>query len=231
MSETRSDLPQPKDRPPAGNRIAKGLLNHVLLPICVVALVLAVLKFTGLVELTGFNRTTGAAAARMRLEAIGELATQAAYYTGVATIDDSREIRLIGRQIGVPFTNTKIIYSYDGIIRAGLDFSGIDFTVDEESKTILVELPEVRVLSNEIDSNSLKVYDEKHSAFTLVRVERFGESIGELKAEAEKSAVEKGLLEEARKNAESLLGGFLSAGFDLNEYTLNFTDSEGGGEP
>ena len=125
----------------------------------------------------------------------------------------------------------RFIYSYDGVIKAGMDFSGIGFSVDEAGKTIRVTLPETRILSNEIDSNSIKVYDEKHSAFTLVRAERFSESIGTLKKEAEENAVSKGLLTEARRNAETLLSGFLSAGFDMNEYSLQFMDQERSGEP
>ena len=228
MSETTPEPREIKAKPSAGGQFAKGILRNVFTPVCVVAILVAVLKFTGLIELAGFRRVNEAATAKMRLAEIGELATQAAYYTGVATIDDNREIRIIGKQIGVPFTNTKIIYSYDGTIKAGMDFADIGLTVSEEDKKIRVTLPEMRILSNEVDSNSLKVYDEKHSAFTLIRVERFGESIGTLKEEAEKNAIEKGLFLEARKNAETLLRGFLAAGFDLNAYTLEFADAEGG---
>ena len=231
MSETPPSIGEQKASPPAGARIAKGLIRNFLAPVAVVALLLAALKFTGLVDIAGFSRKNEAAVARLRLQEIGELATQAAYFTGIDTIDDNRVVRLIGKEINVPFTNTKIIYSYDGVIKAGMDFSGIDFTVDEANKVIRVTLPEAHILSNEIDSNSLKVYDEKHSAFTLIRVERFGESIAALKAEAEKNAISKGLLTEARRNAETLLSGFLSAGFDMNEYSLQFADRERSGEP
>lgn len=228
MSETKNET---QEKSSAGIEIAKGLFKNVFTPLFIVIFLLAVLKFTGLVDITGFNRTNDASVARLRLKEIGELATQAAYYTGVSTIDDNRVVRLIGKQLDVPFTNTKIIYSYDGVIKAGMDFSSIEFSVDEASKTIRISLPEIRILSNEIDSNSLKVYDERHSAFTLIRAERFGESIGTLKKEAEENAINKGLLTEARRNAETLLSGFLSAGFDMNEYSLQFIDLERGNKP
>ena len=231
MNEIQSETREPGKRSSAGVRIIRGFIRNLFAPIVVVALLLAVLKYTGLVDITGFSRKNEAAVARMRLQEIGELATQAAYYTGVDTIDDNRVIQLIGKEMTVPFTNTKIIYSYDGLIKAGMDFSGIDFSVDEGKKTIRVILPEARILSNEIDNNSLRVYDEKHSAFTLIRVNRFGESIGKLKAEAEKNAIAKGLLTEARRNAETLLSGFLAAGFDMNEYRIEFQDPERSGEP
>ena len=55
---------------------------------------------------------------KLGFEEIGELATQAAYCTEINVTDASRE--LFGLKI--PFTQSKYIYSYDVVIKAGIDF-------------------------------------------------------------------------------------------------------------
>ena len=220
MSEREPGSGERKRR--GGSRVLEILVKKVLAPVLALALILFILGYTNLITFAGFSRGGGSALRELRLENIGELATQAAYYTGVATIDDNRVIGVGGKKINVPFTNSKVIYSYDGVIKAGMDFSEITYTVDTKEKTLTVRMPEARILSNEIDTNSLRVYDEKHSVYTLIRVERFSDSIGDLKAEAETRAIGKGILSEARTNAEMLIRGFLSAGYDMDEYTVRF---------
>ena len=89
-------------------------------------------------------------------EDIGELATQAAYLTIVEDIDASRE--LFG--VKIPFTQTEIIYSYDVAVKAGLDFDQVEWEVNDEAKEIQVTMPEIRVLSSEVDLESFKLYHE-----------------------------------------------------------------------
>lgn len=57
----------------------------------------------------------------------------------------------------VPFTRKEFIVSYDGRIHAGVNLEEVDVIVSET--TIQVTLPEVKILSHEIDTESLKVFD------------------------------------------------------------------------
>ena len=43
-----------------------------------------------------------------------------------------------------------------------------------------------------------------------------------LKANAQNDAIDNGLLDNARDNAETLLTAFFAQAYDLDEYTLNF---------
>ena len=81
------------------------------------------------------------------LENIGELATQAGYFTSVQKIEDSKE--LFGKQ--VPFTQSQYIYSYDGIVKAGIDFGKIEITVDDDSHSIVIKMPEPTILDVDVD--------------------------------------------------------------------------------
>lgn len=152
------------------------------------------------------------------LRDIGELATQAGYYTNVQSVTGAREVW--GWQ--VPFTQSRYIFSYDGVIKAGVDFGAVEWHVNELTKKITVHLPEVAILSNEIDENSLMVYDETKNVFTPLSLDDVSQSRIEMKKEAEASAVKNGLLENARTNAEMLIRGFLAGTYDLSVYEIVF---------
>ena len=149
-------------------------------------------------------------------EDIGELATQSAYCTEVEVTEASRE--LFG--MSIPFTQSKYIYSYDVVIKAGLNVA--DITWQEENGTIRVTLPEIRVLSNEIDLDSLQVYHEEESIFRPITLEENNAALSDLKARAEEDAITHGLLDAARDNARQILTGFFAQQYDLTEYRLQF---------
>lgn len=143
------------------------------------------------------------------LKAIGELATQAGYYTNVEIIEDSKKLW----KITLPFTSSKYIFSYDGIIKAGIDFEEIEWSVNDVTKKITVKLPEMKILSNEIDTNSLYVYDESRSIFSPLTVNDINDSLIALKVESEEKAIGNGILEEAEENAKVLIQGFLAGSY------------------
>lgn len=156
-------------------------------------------------------------------EDIGELATQAAYLTIVEDIDASRE--LFG--VKIPFTQTEIIYSYDVTVKAGLDFDQVEWEVNDKAKEIQVTMPEIRVLSSEVDQESFKLYHEDLSVFKPIHTEEFNAAIQAMKVSAQNTAVEKGLLDNAKENAEQVIQGFIRQNFDPEEYKIVF-EYEGG---
>ena len=125
----------------------------VVLLAAVAALVGAGLHASGVIG-SHSSKTT-----RLGFEDIGEMATQAVYTTQVNVTEGSRVLW----GVTIPFTQSKYIYSYDVTIKAGIDFGGIDWDLDEEQKTIRVTMPETRVLSSEINLDSFKVYHESET--------------------------------------------------------------------
>lgn len=136
------------------------------------------------------------------LNDIGELAT-AEYGYRITQIADKPNKTVIGLEI--PFTDSKVIYSYAGVIKAGVDFEEIEVNVDEAKGVITIDLPEVKILSSEIDTDSLIVYDEKYSPFNTFTFEDMNLSIDNLKDNTEKSAVSEGLLDRGKENAERII--------------------------
>lgn len=166
-----------------------------------------------------FSITTKTTA--LGLRNIGEFATQAGFFTNVQVISGSRQ--LFG--VTIPFTQSRYIYSYDGVIKAGYDFSEINVEVNELTHTVTVTLPEVKILSTEIDESSLVVYDEQDNIFTPLKVSNMNQSLVAMKEAAQQTAIRNGLYESARTNAETLIISFLSPSYDPQLYAYEFKPS------
>ncbi len=152
------------------------------------------------------------------LRNIGELATQAGYFTNVQTISGSRDI--FG--VTVPFTQSKYVYSYDGVVKAGVDFREITVSLDEPAKTLTVSLPAARILDVNVDEDSLVVYDESKNIFSPLKMNDIKDSITALKEEVRQKAVDNGILRNAESNAETLIKGFLQGAFSQDAYAIRF---------
>ena len=187
-----------------GNYLARKIIGGVCI-ILILAAVAAGVKSVIFSE----SKTT-----KIGFEDIGELATQSAYCTEVNVTEAARE--LFG--ITIPFTQSKYIYSYDVEIKAGFDFQEITWEVKD--KTIEVRLPETKILSCDVDLDSMKIYHEDESIFRQITLEENNKALADLKQKAEEDAVANGLLE----NAETILEGFFAGVYDLEEYEIVFMD-------
>lgn len=186
-------------------------IQRILLIIMVIVVV--VVLAPTFKEKKGAQITTQAV--KLRLENIGELATQDAYVTSVNTMDKSQT--LFG-SLEIPFTQTKYIYSYNCKVKAGYDFDKIQCKVDNAKKTITITLPEAKILSTEVDTDSFKVYYEQNSIFTPVTLKENNKALKSMKEDAKKQAIENGILKEARKNAKSVIRSFMEKTYG-KEYT------------
>ncbi len=157
---------------------------------------------------------------KVGFEDIGELATQSAYCTEVNVTDASRELW----GVTIPFTQSKYIYSYNIVIKAGFDFEEIEW--DIKDTTIKVKLPETRILSSEIDRDSFKVYHEDESIFRQISLEENNEALNEMVSRAEEDAIANGLFDNACDNAKTIIKVFFSQVYDMNEYEIVFIDKK-----
>ena len=153
-------------------------------------------------------------------EDIGELATQEMIGTVVHTEKTAQS--LFG--IEIPFTQSQYIYSYDFDIKAGYDFSYIKYEIkdDEENKEILIYLPEAKILSTEILTDSFEVYYEKESIFKRITLSDNNVALKDMTKLADDNAVSNGIYEKAKSNAEIILKAFFAQYYDLNVYTITF---------
>ena len=201
------------------SRFVRYCRKHSYRPLPVAAffvILVLVIAALGFFSLQG-TRTASKTSA-LSLKDIGELATQAGYFTTVQTIYKSRDV--LGWE--VPGTQSNYVYSYDGTIKAGINFEDLQLEVDRETRTITVTFPEFRILSTEIDDDSFVLYNDGANLFTSLKLEDVDKSNAELKQTARETAIKNGILENARSNAEVLVRGFLASMYDLSVYTVVF---------
>lgn len=150
---------------------------------------------------------------------IGKLCTAEYDFTHVETFES--QIDLFGMKI--PGTKSSYVYSYDGTILAGVDFTQITVVKDDRNKTIQISFPKAEIISTEIDQDSFTLYGEKKGLFNPFEIEDFALSQSDMIRIEEAKAVEDGLLTRAEENAEQILRNFLTGTFDLRRYTITAT--------
>ena len=152
---------------------------------------------------------------RSNMSNIGKLCTAEYDFTHVEHVDSSREIN----GFKIPFTKSMFIYSYDGTIMAGIDFTDIQVDKDDTEKTITVILPDVEIISSEVYHDSFQLYDEKNNIFNPISVTDVADSLVDLENSEKEKAIGDGLLDKARTNAITLVENFIGS-YDVGEYEI-----------
>ena len=84
-------------------------------------------------------------------------------------------------------------------------------------------MPEVQIVSNEINAGSFRYFDVSNSVFNQTEMGDITELIAVLKEKtADRVMQDAELLETAKINAEQVLSGILQASGLLQDYTINF---------
>lgn len=122
----------------------------------------------------------------------------------------------------VPFTEKKFIITYNGSIKSGIDLNYVTVAVLNDKKQIKVNLPEAKILSHEIDEDSIKIFDEKNSIFNPLKVEDFKSFATDQKDNVEKEAIKKGLLTEAETHSKDAILETFSIDGLLDDYKVIF---------
>lgn len=114
----------------------------------------------------------------------------------------------------------KYYVAYEGVIKAGPDFSKIRIEEDKKENKIIIYTPEITVSSASIDDESLEFIfvKEKYNTMTVL-----GEALEKCKEDIEQKAGEDELIVEmARENAENFLRAFFEPWIEQMEdsYTV-----------
>lgn len=137
------------------------------------------------------------------IQDIGELATIEYLYTDAGKFEDSAE--LFGKELKWSFTTKSFVAKWDGVIKAGIDISEVVAEEDAEAKEIVVYLPEAKILSHEIDEESIETLDQKNGLFNPVEVEDVRKFDAISKETMEEKVIENGLLDKAFENAKEII--------------------------
>ncbi len=130
------------------------------------------------------------------LQEINEMAVLQYNYTKIGKFTNSLDIN----GWTVPLTQKSFLITYSGKLKAGIDMNQI--SIDVRGDTITATVPQVEVLSNEIDENSIEVYDEKNNLFNPISISDYKTFATQQKDKVEQEAIDNGLLEEAAIRVE-----------------------------
>lgn len=148
------------------------------------------------------------------IKEINELAVIEYKYRHTRFLDerDTFSISLL-EGTGIPFTQKRCVISMDGIIKAGIDADKVTVKADNVKKIITIGLPESKILSNELDENSLYVYLEEDSIFNKARAQDHSNLRQKMKDESQKLAKDNDVLEQADERAGLLIKAMLARNF------------------
>ena len=94
------------------------------------------------------EKTVTAAMLQEGLRDVGLLVTQEYYFTEVISqstmLSLNLDLKFFRINEPLPVTESSFLASYDGVITAGIDFTGIEVEKDDEARTVTVTLPAVR---------------------------------------------------------------------------------------
>lgn len=155
------------------------------------------------------------------IQDIGELASIEYLYTDAGKFEDAA--KLFGKELPFSFTTKSFIAKWDGIIKAGVDVNEITVETDDADKEIIVHMPDAKILSHEIDEESIQTLDEKNGLFNSIKVDDIREFDAIGKEAMEQRAIENGLLDKAYENAKSIIYKLIDTGVvEELEYTITF---------
>lgn len=150
---------------------------------------------------------------------IQELATVEYLFTDAAQFTGSKQIK----EWNIPFTEKSFILRWEGVIKAGVDLKQVKIEVDEENKKITVTVPASKILSYEIDNDSVEVIDEKNNIFNNISVNDKVQFDSKTEEEMKKRATENGLLKKADENAKDILTRLIQSDPAAEDnYTISF---------
>ena len=153
------------------------------------------------------------------LRDMGILVTEEYFFTDVVSFSSVK--KLFKTDIELNFTESNYLASYDGVITAGLDFTGISVEMDTEAKQVTVRIPKAEIQNVDIDPESFTLYSEKIGFANPILAEDFNKSLMELEKTVTDKAVAKGILTRADQNAVSVISNFVSGLVDPSVYHIH----------
>ena len=147
---------------------------------------------------------------------MGLLVTQEYCFTDAVTQSKIRTLF----SIPLGFTETTYIATYDGVVTAGIDFTGISFELDTAGKKVTVHMPKAGILSVDIDPESFVLYSERSGFGNPLSASDFNGSLVELEARAKERAAERGMVEKADENAKRIVSNYIAGFLDPDVYEI-----------
>lgn len=153
------------------------------------------------------------------LKPCAELVTYKYFYTDAGVFEKNQ--KLFNTDVVLPFTTDKTIYKYSGVISTGVDLEELSCEADNIEKTITITLPEPKILSHEIDTDSFEYQNVEDSIFTVSDLGDYQAFQDELKKYIEeKLNNDADYWKQCRTNTEKTIKELIAISDIADEYTI-----------
>ena len=121
----------------------------------------------------------------------------------------------------LPFTRNSFIFSYDGVIKYGVDVSQVGITVNGIAKIVTVEIPRAKIISHEIPEEGFRVLYESSGPFNRIKIDDVTLFRMTQKDKMETKAQEQEMPQKAQAQSGEAIAALLRAVPGMEEYTLD----------
>lgn len=147
------------------------------------------------------------------LREMGVLITEEYYFTQVEDYSKTKTLfKFLTSEAG-------FVYSYDGVVSAGMDFNEIVVKKYDSEKKISVAIPKATIQYVDVDYDSFKKYEEKEAMWNKISLEDYNISMKEFENAAINRAIERGMLERADEGAKAIIENFVK-GLADEDYSI-----------
>lgn len=189
----------------------------------IVIIVLVIVVFMGGMYFGGRSTPTKeitSTALTQKIRDVNELAVSEYDYTKVGKFSNS--LKFNGWT--VPLTQKSFLITYEGKLKAGVDLSNVQ--VEKTNNKIIVKTSAVKILSNEIDENSIKVYDETKNIFNQISITDYKTFAKEQKKKVEKEAIKNKFIEKTETKVKKTIKDLIYMTVDQEQYEVEVEVSE-----
>lgn len=99
-----------------------------------------------------------------QLKQSNDLITSDYQYSRIGKFDNSLELN----GWTIPLTNKSFLLQYSGDIQYGIQLDSLNIQINKD--TIIINTPDIKVLSHSIDESSIQVYDESNNLFNPIQI-------------------------------------------------------------
>ncbi len=159
-----------------------------------------------------------------QISEISELATLHHHYRKNANYQDAKVLLKYMPDWRINKSIKELMLIYEGDVKLGYDLKDISINVDPLTKTILIYLPEPKILSHSIDFESIQIFLEKKGWFNDIKFEDFKQFfIAEQKKYEQENGSE--LKRLAREHAKKIILLYLGSAIKLTDSPENYKKS------
>lgn len=156
-----------------------------------------------------------------RIQSQNELVSASQKYNIVEKVGNVSKIPFT--DIPIPWTENSYWYRYVGTLKVGVDLSKASF--NESGNTLTIKLPQPSFSSNTPDRELSGVLEENNNIFNPIHIEDVDHFLAQCQQVGEENAVEDGIMDEARNNAEEDIRAMFNAAFG-DAYKVEFVWEE-----